>query len=158
MLTRFWILGSCIATIDNATCFLLETNLSVLVNHEVNPLLASDKAYEIIQSGMLHDTYVNEIDALEKLTYVTPTIRGSLETLQPLNSLDGNVHTNRPRWILISGLTLLAVGAALLASLVTKKQLDKNKLVFRNDLSTEPSRTAMSEAGVVPTVDGPEQV
>ena len=155
------ILGSCIATIENATCFLLETSLAVLVNHEVNPLLATDKAYNIIQSGMLLDTYVNEIDALEKLTYVTPTLHGSLETLQPLNSLDGKAHTNHPQWILATCLTLLAVGAVVLASVVTKKHLDKkriNQFALQDALLNETISTAMPAAGAVPVVDSHEQV
>ena len=124
-------------------------------------MLALDKAYEIIQSGMLNDTYVNTIDELEKLTYVTPTLHGSLETLQPLNSLDGKVHTNYHHWILVSGLTLLAVGAVLLASLVTKKQLDKkkiNKLALQGNSFTETGSTAIPASGATLVVDSPEQV
>ena len=106
--------GSCTATIDNATCFWLETNLAVTVNGDMNPLYAAYKAYGIIQSGMMNDTFVNVIDALEKLTYLTPTLPVGVGTLQPLNSLESNVQSGgkkHPGWILASGLTLLGASS-----------------------------------------------
>ena len=151
--------GSCTATIGNATCFWLETNLAVTVNEEMNPLYAAYKAYGIIQSGMMNDTFVNVIDALEKLTYLTPILPVGVETLQPLNSLESNVQSGgkkHPGWILASGLTLLGVGSIALAALVSKNYLDKSKnkaALMQDDLLTETSSLEVPAGDVASQVE-----
>ena len=117
------------------------------VNEEMNPLYAAYKAYSTIQIGMMNDTYVNEMDALEKLTYLTPALPVGVERVQPLNSLEGSDESGRkrhPHWILPSGLTLLGVGSIALATIVSKSHLDKSKGkdhagLLQDDLLTDTS-------------------
>ena len=149
--------GLCTATIDTATCFWLETNLAVTVNEDLNPLYAAYKAYSTIQSGMMNDTYVNEMDAVEKLTYLTPAVPVGVERVQPLNSLESSAESGRKRhshWILASGLTLLGVGSIALAAVVSKNHLEKSKGkshagLLQADLLTE-TRSLAVPAGDVP--------
>ena len=149
--------GLCTATIDTASCFWLETNLAVTVNEDLNPLYAAYKAYSTIQSGMMNDTYVNEMDAVEKLTYLTPAVPVGVERVQPLNSLESSAESGRKRhsrWILASGLTLLGVGSIALAAVVSKNHLEKSKGkrnagMLQADLLTE-TRSLAVPSGDVP--------
>jgi hypothetical protein len=82
-----------------------------------------------------------------------------VETLQPLNSLEGNVQSGgkkHPQWILASGLTLLGVGSIALAALVSKNHVDKSKnkaALLQDDLLTDTSSLEVPEDHVAPQVE-----
>eukprot|EP00542_Grammatophora_oceanica_P004699 CAMPEP_0194067136 /NCGR_PEP_ID=MMETSP0009_2-20130614/86397_1 /TAXON_ID=210454 /ORGANISM="Grammatophora oceanica, Strain CCMP 410" /LENGTH=425 /DNA_ID=CAMNT_0038720145 /DNA_START=1215 /DNA_END=2492 /DNA_ORIENTATION=- len=79
-------LGGCAGVLDDSYCEVYETDLSFVVNGEIDVDQASYDAYSDIQRGMEDDTFSNSIDGLDKLTYLLPSpLVAPNETLPVVN-------------------------------------------------------------------------
>jgi hypothetical protein len=72
LITIQFITGPCNATIDGASCFVLETDLAFVLNKEVNPQYVAYLAYLSMKDGMTNGTFSEDIEQILKLTYLAP--------------------------------------------------------------------------------------
>jgi hypothetical protein len=126
----------------------LETDLSVTVDDEINPVRGEYAAYSTIQSGMQND---KELDTFKKLTYLTPSLPNGNATDQPFEQKQDAVNQSSGkmfnRWIVISGASLLVVGVAALLIVASKKRSTQKELAEdKSDVVSSASET-LDQAG-----------
>lgn len=150
--TLFRSLGACNATSDvDLGCFVMETDLTFEVNGVVDQQEAAYNSYLALREGMDDDSLADEVDEIEKLTYLAPLpLIPPNNTTQPLEvDSAGGSRTKKISWAIGASVVMSACGIIAIAGVYYNR---RNKRA----LSTEDD-DYMSEKAAVTSCYSDEQ-